>query len=90
LNNNKIITIIKYKYLKTRQKYEILSHNWDETLQEKEKFFGNEQGSLLRMSNIALGSSKALSNNRKGSIMNINIFRSNQNNPQKVKIIIKK
>ncbi|KAG4101737.1 hypothetical protein H8356DRAFT_265050 [Neocallimastix lanati (nom. inval.)] len=69
---------------KTRQKYEILSHNWDETLQEKEKFFGNEQGSLLRMSNIALGSSKALSNNRKGSIMNINIFRSNQNNPQKL------
>ncbi|ORY11564.1 RhoGAP-domain-containing protein, partial [Neocallimastix californiae] len=49
---------------KTRQKYEILSHNWDETLQEKEKFFGNEQGSLLRMSNIALGSSKALNDAR--------------------------
>eukprot|EP00833_Pecoramyces_ruminatium_P003808 jgi/Orpsp1_1/1177840/evm.model.c7180000063079.1 len=68
---------------KTRQKYELLSQNWDDTLQEKEKVFGNDQGSLLRSNSLALGSSKSLSG-KKNNKININIFRSNQSNPQKI------
>jgi len=67
---------------KTRQKYENLSQNWDEALQEKEKYFNSEQGQLIKISSIS-NSSRSL-NSKRNSIKNINIFRSNQPNPQKI------
>jgi len=69
---------------KTRQKYEMLSQNWDETLQEKEKYFSNEQVTLLKMNSGNIGSVKNLYNTKRNNKLNINIFRSSQTNPQKL------
>ncbi|ORX46447.1 RhoGAP-domain-containing protein [Piromyces finnis] len=67
---------------KVRQKYENLSQNWEDALQEKEKHFSNDQDQLLRMGSIS-GSARTL-NGKKNTIKNIGIFRSNQTNPQKI------
>ncbi|OUM62602.1 hypothetical protein PIROE2DRAFT_11086, partial [Piromyces sp. E2] len=67
---------------KTRQKYENLSQNWEEALQEKERHFNGDQDQLLRIGSTS-GSARSL-NNKKSGIKNISIFRNNQPNPQKI------
>jgi len=70
---------------KSRQKYESLSQNWEEALQDKEKFFNGDQGQLLRMGSIS-GSARTLNSNKK-NIINMNFFGNNKANPQKVNIM---
>jgi len=68
---------------KSRQKYESLSQNWEDALIEKEKYFNSELNQMHKTSSIS-GSARTLNTNKKNSIKNINIFRSNQTNPQKL------
>jgi len=67
---------------KSRQKYETFSQNWEEALQDKERFFSGDQSQPMRMGSIS-GSSRALTS-RKGSIINMNFFRNSQAHPQKL------
>ncbi|ORX83149.1 RhoGAP-domain-containing protein [Anaeromyces robustus] len=69
---------------KTRQKYETLSQNWDEALQEKEKHFCADQGQLLKKNGSIVNSARTLNSLKKNSLININLFKSNQSNPQKL------